>query len=79
MEHLNQLGINTVEYEDGYDITGTDISLKRCEINAHHDHRIAMTFIIANYLVDGVLTKSNLDIISTSFPSFFNLFEQVIS
>ncbi len=79
LEHLNQLGINTVEYEDGYDITGTDISLKRCEINAHHDHRIAMTFIIANYLADGALTKSNLDIISTSFPSFFNLFEQVIS
>ena len=78
LAHLNQMGVETKAYEDGYDIIGTDSSLKPCKIDSHHDHRIAMTFIIANYLIDGNLEKKDADVISTSFPSFFRLFERSI-
>ena len=78
LDHLDRMGVQTVEYQDGYDITG-QYDINKCLIESHHDHRIAMTFIIANYLVDGKFTKKDAEIISTSFPSFFDRFEQVIS
>lgn len=78
LSHLNEMGVHTVSFDDGYDIVGTNGELQECKINSHHDHRIAMTFAIANYLISGRLEKQDEDIISTSFPSFFRLFERSI-
>lgn len=79
LDHLNRMNITTHEYDDGYDIIGPNNTWEKSEINANHDHRISMTFIIANYIATGVFAKGDEDIINTSFPSFFDLFEQVLS
>lgn len=78
LSHLDAMGIQTTPYDDGYDIVGTEADLKECMIEPHHDHRVAMTFIIANFLATQKFETVHQDIISTSFPSFFSLFSQLI-
>lgn len=78
LSHLDAMGIQATPYDDGYDIVGTEADLKECMIEPHHDHRVAMTFIIANYLATQKFETVHQDIISTSFPSFFSLFSQLI-
>ena len=78
LSHLDAMGIQATPYDDGYDIVGTEADLKECMIEPHHDHRVAMTFIIANFLATQKFETVHQDIISTSFPSFFSLFSQLI-
>ena len=77
LDHLNRMGVKTTEYDDGYDIVGSTDELNNCYIEPHHDHRIAMTFVAANYLISGVLEIAQKETISTSFPTFYHVFEQV--
>jgi len=72
---LNACGIETVEHEDGYEITGGEI--QSATINSHGDHRIAMSFAIA-----GLLTKMTIEdtaCIETSFPNFFDILSKIIT
>lgn len=75
VDHLTRCGIEVYEHEDGYDVVGGNIG--ECEINSEGDHRIAMTFAIANYCSTGILPKIDQDVVSTSFPKFFTLFESL--
>ena len=76
VQHLNGAGITTAEQTDGYSIYGG--TLGHVEVSPQGDHRIAMTFAISNYLSTGDLDKTHLDIISTSFPTFFDKFYNLI-
>ncbi|DAB41388.1 MAG TPA: 3-phosphoshikimate 1-carboxyvinyltransferase [Sulfurovum sp. UBA12169] len=70
---LNACGIETVEYEDGYEIVGGKIH--RAKINSCGDHRIAMSFAIAG-LLDGMAIE-DIACIDTSFPNFFAILSQI--
>jgi len=73
IEGLNNCGIETVEYQDGYEIKGG--SLKKATINSHGDHRIAMSFSIAG-LVSGMHIEDT-ECIDTSFPNFFDILSEI--
>lgn len=77
VDHLSRAGISILEQEDGYDIEGGHIS--EVDVFADGDHRIAMTFAILNYCVTGTLKNDDIEVISTSFPRFFELFESLIA
>ena len=69
VNNLNNCGIKTEEFEDGYVVYGGD--LKKAKVNSFGDHRIAMSFAIAGL-------KCGMDIedtecISTSFQNFLQL------
>lgn len=77
VDHLTRSGVPITESLDGYEISGSELS--SCDIDAHHDHRIAMTFAISNYIATGSLTRSDEDVIRTSFPTFFDIFASLIT
>jgi 3-phosphoshikimate 1-carboxyvinyltransferase len=73
LEGLNSCGIETIEYNDGYEIVGGE--LKSATINSYGDHRIAMSFAIG-----GVLCGMNIEdtaCIDTSFPNFFEILPEI--
>ncbi|PAF51668.1 3-phosphoshikimate 1-carboxyvinyltransferase [Helicobacter sp. 13S00401-1] len=71
---LHAFGIETVEYESGFDIIGS--ALKKGEANSFGDHRIAMSFIIASLASGGKVT--DCECINTSFPNFFDNLELIL-
>lgn len=66
VDGLTKAGIQTTEYSDGYDITGS--SLAPATISSYGDHRIAMSFAIAGTICG--MTIEDTDCIETSFPNF---------
>ncbi|CAA6824256.1 MAG: 5-Enolpyruvylshikimate-3-phosphate synthase (EC [uncultured Sulfurovum sp.] len=73
LQGLNACGIETIEYEDGYEIIGS--SLKPAKINSHGDHRIAMSFAIAGLLSE--MKIEDTECIDTSFPNFFDILTKI--
>jgi len=73
VDGLNQCGIETDEYEDGYAVVGGEIS--QATIDSHGDHRIAMSFAIAG-LIRG-MEIVDIACIDTSFPNFFDILSQI--
>jgi 3-phosphoshikimate 1-carboxyvinyltransferase len=73
LENLNRCGIETKEYEDGYEIVGGVIH--KAIIDSFGDHRIAMSFAIAG-LVDGMDIK-DIECIETSFPNFIEILKEI--
>jgi len=73
LEGLNRCGIETLEREDGYEITGGE--LKKATINSHGDHRVAMSFAIAGVLCG--MSIEDIECIDTSFPNFFEILSEI--
>ena len=73
LEGLDNCGITTVEYEDGYEIIGS--SLKSATINSYGDHRIAMSFAIAG--ISCGMQIEDIECIDTSFPNFFEILQEI--
>jgi 3-phosphoshikimate 1-carboxyvinyltransferase len=74
---LSSMGVNIEEYPDGFKIEGGQ-KLKPCTIDPSGDHRIAMMAAIAGVCANGVEIK-NPEIVSISYPSFFEDLKGVIS
>ena len=70
---LHACGVETKEFEDGYEITGGDI--KCAHIDSHGDHRIAMSFAVAG-LIDG-MSIDDTECIKTSFPNFADILRKI--
>lgn len=66
VENLDLCGIKYQEFEDGYEIEGSQIN--KSSINSYGDHRIAMSFAISG-LINGMEIK-DVQCIETSFPNF---------
>ena len=70
------LGIEHDNFDDGMTIHGNakllDLS-KPVTIDSHHDHRIAMSFLIAGLNCNQSITVKECDNIFTSFPNFIEL------
>ncbi len=73
IEALKSCGIETIEYEDGYEIIGGE--LQKAVVNSYGDHRIAMSFAIAGLLCG--MRLEDTECIETSFPNFFDILSQI--
>lgn len=65
---LEALGVEVYEQADGIEIHGGD--LKGGTVDAMHDHRIAMAFVVASLRASGPIEILNCAQIDTSFPGF---------
>ncbi len=70
---LESLGIKTKVLEDGIEILGGEFTKPSEIIEAHHDHRIAMSFAIASIRSKYPITINGVETVSTSFPGFAEL------
>lgn len=75
VQGLNRLGIVTQIEGDSVIIRGG--TLTGGEINAHHDHRVAMAFACAGAISKTGIWVANAERISTSFPTFITLANQI--
>ncbi len=73
VEGLRNCGVKVEEFEDGYEIMGTEI--RSGVVDSKGDHRIAMSFAIAG-LVSGIEIK-DIECIKTSFPNFFQILKRL--
>ncbi len=76
--NLRALGASVEEYPDGLFVPGRQ-KLHGGVVDSFGDHRIAMAFGIAGLIADGPVVITNPDCAAISFPSFFDLLEQVRS
>ena len=75
---LERLEINFVELDDGIIINGcNNINVKNININSYHDHRIAMSFLIASLRSTEAITVDDCSNIETSFPSFMHVMNRI--
>jgi len=71
VDGLQALGVDAVGTEDGAIIQGGEISGGAVE--AHDDHRIAMSFSLSALRATGAITVKNCENVATSFPNFVEL------
>ena len=71
------MGVKVDEYEDGFDIEGTD-RLKGAHIKTFGDHRIAMAFTVAGLLADGRTIIDDVECVNISYPNFLRDIDSVV-
>ena len=69
---LRRMGIQTVEYEDGFEIEPS--KPQPSEIETYDDHRMAMSFALIGLRENGVFIK-NPECVSKTFPDYFQRLE----
>ena len=70
VQGLARLGADVDEFPDGFAVRATR-RLTGGTVDAHHDHRLAMTFAIAGLGASGPTTIFGAEIAAVSFPGFF--------
>ena len=70
VKYLSDMGVKITGTEDGMIIEGGR-PMHGTVIDSHLDHRIAMSFSIASLLADGETTIKGSEVISVSYPSFY--------
>ncbi len=73
INNLALCGIQTVEYDDGYDIVGG--AMQAATINSFGDHRVAMSFAIAGLQCG--MTILDTACTETSFPNFDTILQDL--
>ena len=72
---LGRMGIETEEAEDELVVHGG--KLEGASVRGHDDHRIIMSLAVAGLVADGETTIEGADDVDVSFPTFFDVFEQL--
>jgi len=67
---LRAMGADIDELNDGFVLRGPT-RLRAAEIDAAHDHRIAMSFAIAGLVADGETQVEGAEWADISYPGFF--------
>lgn len=76
VNNLQRLGFVCDEFADGFAVTGKGSSPKgKVPIESYEDHRIAMSFAIADKVLPVKLEISDAEIIGVSFPKFYEIIE----
>lgn len=73
---LRALGAEIVEHPDGFDVHGPT-PLHGADVDAHGDHRLAMTLVVAGLLAEGETRIRGAECIGDSFPGFERVVESV--
>ena len=71
VDYLKAMGCDITGTKDGMIINGGR-PLHGIEIDPHMDHRIAMSFAIAGLVADGSTAIADDDIVSVSYPGFYD-------
>lgn len=69
-QNLSAMGADITATDDGFIINGGN-ELHGTAIETFHDHRIAMSFAIANLVSDGENTYDHPECVNISYPTFF--------
>lgn len=69
-KNLQAMGGNITPTEDGFIIEG-GAPLHAARIETFHDHRIAMSFAVANIIADGENTYDKPEVVCISYPGFY--------
>jgi 3-phosphoshikimate 1-carboxyvinyltransferase len=69
-ENLRRMGADVEPTDDGMIIHGGR-PLHGCEIDAHLDHRIAMSFAVAGTICDGTMIIRDGECVNISYPEFY--------
>lgn len=77
VENLRHLGVQCEEFEDGFSISGPQ-QFKGGKIKTYGDHRIAMSFAIANLVSDEPIELDDPACVAVSFPNFFEILKKVV-
>lgn len=79
VKNLNGVGVKTEEFEDGMAVEGNPAHTLVGKIESDMDHRIVMSFEIANLVNGGKLQIEGKEWVQTSFPSFYEKLKSVTS
>tara|TARA_Y100001970_G_C14246733_1_gene868868 strand:+ start:1887 stop:3134 length:1248 start_codon:yes stop_codon:yes gene_type:complete len=75
--NLSNMGCEIIEKKDGFIINPVK-KLYSTSINSFNDHRIAMSFMIANNIIDGENIIDNTNCINISFPEFEDILKTIV-
>ena len=75
-KNLKLLGVDLIEFEDGFEITGQPNSDK-ATFESYDDHRIAMSFAILSLILEQGGKINNFECVSISNPNFLNQLRQI--
>ena len=78
VENLKALGADAEELPDGMVIKGKS-KLKGGKVRTYGDHRVAMTFAIASLITEGPVELDDAKCVATSYPTFFQDLEKLLS
>lgn len=78
-ENLKRVGVAVKEYDDGMELEGNPQRTLSGKIEPHMDHRIVMSFEIANLMNKSSLEIEGKEWVETSFPSFYSKLRAVTS
>ena len=74
-EEWRKLGVHIEELDDGLVIEGGS-GLRPCLVNAHNDHRIAMSLAVMQLKLPGIRIEGK-ECVSKSFPEFWDLWKSM--
>lgn len=74
---VRAFGCEIEEVPDGFTLSGQPVSVDSVVYDCLHDHRLAMSAVVAAMLSGAELSVSDTSCIQTSFPSFFTCLEQL--
>ena len=73
---FRRMGGDIEEFSDGFHISGRE-RLKGGEVDARHDHRLAMAFAIAALGASGPTVIHDAGAAAVSYPEFFSVLESL--
>lgn len=76
VQGLAALGVSIKAEEDGMIVQGQS-RLHGGMVKTFHDHRIAMTAMIASLITNDAVTIDDYDCVKISYPNFFEQFNQL--
>ncbi|MEZ5859665.1 MAG: hypothetical protein R3D28_11945 [Geminicoccaceae bacterium] len=76
-EGLAACGVEVAVEGDDLLVTGPVRATRAARIDAHHDHRIAMSFLVLGGLGSAPVTVAGAETIETSFPGFADLMNRL--
>ena len=78
VSNLQRLGFLCEEFPDGFAVKGRQrVPSGKVILESYDDHRIAMSFAIADKALESELEISDREIIGVSFPNFFDIIESL--
>lgn len=75
-KNLKLLGVKTKELKDGIEIYGNG-EIVGAKVKGYDDHRIIMAMAIAGLYANSPILIDNIDSVSVTFPTFFELIENL--
>jgi 3-phosphoshikimate 1-carboxyvinyltransferase len=77
IEILEKFGVTTILDGDDLYIDGQSTLKGHQTFDTYHDHRIAMSLMIASIKTDGPIIIKHIEVINKSYPTFLEVFKSI--